>query len=281
MSANATLSEEAMLEEADDQQYLQGLADIEKSLPKALDWTDARGGQTFLEPVANQGACGSCWAVAGMRMITARHKIATGNPEAVPFSISFPLYCSEFNQGCEGGYGYLIGKWSKDVGLIPATCATYTDSGSKCSVNATCMQQVRASGEQRWRTDNPRYLGGRQRLATEAMLLKELHQGPIIVGLSGEHIGDDFMYYAGGIYTGEEIPPADKSGGHAVLLVGYGEEDGEKYWLVQNSWGEDWGEDGYVRLSRKTIQFRTGEVADVVKDEQNGTQVDRIVLEAR
>lgn len=261
--------------------YFVGAAEAEKTLPKAVDWRDARGGQNFLEPVADQGGCGSCWAVSGMRMLTARHKISTNKPDSLPWSISFPLYCSEFNQGCEGGYGYLLSRWSEQVGLLPATCATYKENGVKCSVNATCVEQLKHSGEPRWRATKSRYLGGRQETATEALLLREINEkGPVIVSLSGAQIGDDFMFYAGGIYTGEEFKPEDASGGHAVLLVGYGEEDGQPYWIVQNSWGPDWGEDGYVRMSRKAIRFKSGEVADVIVDEQNGAQVDRIVASA-
>jgi len=261
--------------------YWVGAADALKKLPKALDWREARGGKNYLEPVADQGACGSCWAVSGMRMLTARHKIAQDKPESLPWSISFPLYCSEFNQGCEGGYGILASSWSADVGLLPATCATYQDSGKKCAVNATCVQELKKKGEPRWRATGSRYLGGRQDLVTEALLLKELNErGPVMVSLSGAQLGDDFMFYADGVYTGESKPNPDATGGHAVLLIGYGEENKTPYWIVQNSWGPDWGEDGYVRMSRSITRFKSGEVGDVIVDEQNGAQVDRVVANA-
>lgn len=278
VNATKGLQPEASLISDDDKWYLAGLAAAEAELPNNVDWTNATGGLNFLEPVMDQERCGSCWAVAGMRMMTARHKIAQRNPEALPWSISFPLYCSEYNQGCDGGYGFLIAKWSEDVGLVPATCARYDSHGTKCNVDKACVSAL--SNGTRWRASNYRYLGvgNRARTTTAAMLMRELHErGPIVVGLSGGDIGDDFMLYAGGIYEGEEIPPKDKSGGHAVTLVGYGEEDGEKYWTIQNSWGPDWGEDGYVRISRDKIKFRTGEVADVVPDEQHGRQVDKLV----
>jgi cathepsin C len=257
--------------------YWVGAADALKKFPKALDWREERGGN-YLEPVADQGACGSCWAVSGMRMLTARHKIAQKKPDALPWSISFPLYCSEFNQGCEGGYGILASSWSADVGLLPANCATYSDSGKKCAVNATCVAELKKSGEPRWRATASRYLGGRQDLVTEALLIQELNErGPVMVSLKGPQLGDDFMFYSDGVYTGESKPNPDATGGHAVLLIGYGEEDKTPYWIVQNSWGADWGEDGYVRMSRSITRFGSGEVGDVIIDEQNGSQVDRVV----
>merc|ERR1719421_213138 len=72
-------------------------------------------GQNFLEPVMDQVDCGSCYVVSTMRMLSARNKIRLQEPDALPFSISFPLYCSEYNQGCDGGYAFLTSKWSEGV----------------------------------------------------------------------------------------------------------------------------------------------------------------------
>lgn len=70
--------------------------------------------------------------------------------------------------------------------------------------------------------------------------------GPIAVGIDATN--DDFYFYGGGIYYHERCNPEYLD--HAVLVVGYGEEDDSDYWLVKNSWGIGWGENGYVRMAR-------------------------------
>merc|ERR1719253_2242777 len=109
--------------------------------------------------------------------------------------------------------------------------------------------------------------------------MEELVQhGPLAVGLEPN---EDFMYYADGIYRSSTPKNHSKTDDweqvdHGVLLVGYGEEDGQKYWKVQNSWGPDWGEDGFFRILRgedESAIESMGEVADVVDDEQKGQRV--------
>jgi cathepsin C len=244
-----------------------------KALPKDFDWRTPNGtGTSVLEPVMDQGDCGSCYAVATLRMLSARHRINTGSE--IPFSISYPLYCSEYNQGCEGGFSNLVSRWSQDVGLVPATCARYNTHGS-CSY--TCDDQGPSTG---FRADAHRYIGGYYGKANAGEMMEELkNNGPFAVGV---RVADDFMYYSEGVYQGPKLEPIEQSDGwqemqHAVLLVGWGETpEGIKYWTIQNSWDEYWGEDGFMRLLRGENDSgveSSPEAADVVRDETNGSRV--------
>lgn len=212
-------------------------------LPESLDW----GHEGYLDEVINQGDCGSCFTVATSRMLSARNRIRTGNKSLEPFSIGFPLQCSEYNQGCDGGYAFLQSKWSEDVGLLPDRCFPYQTS-DRCErdIPADCLEE---SGTH-YRVSNHRYVGGYYGGSDENDILEELAtKGPLVVSFEPK---DDFMYYSNGIYesSADSIHQEWERVDHAVLLVGYGEENGRKFWRVQNSWGPEWGENGFFRIAR-------------------------------
>jgi cathepsin C len=267
---------------------------LKKTLPKEFDWRKTQpcpqgdaecaskhpNGRNILEQVMDQGDCGSCYVVSSVRMLSARHKLKQG-ADAVPFSISFPLQCSEYNQGCAGGYGVLVARWSEDVGLVPATCGRYSTSGQCSNYEHSCA----SLNGTRYRASNHRYVGGYYGIsANEAEMMQELmDNGPFVVGVEPK---DDFMYYSEGIYSsGPSQPGTDgwQRVDHAVLLVGWGEENGVPYWVIQNSWDNYWGEDGYMRIKRGENDSgieSIPEAADVVVDESNGARVSSFISQA-
>jgi len=80
--------------------------------------------------------------------------------------------------------------------------------------------------------------------STEESLMSALANGPVSVAIEADQAA--FSAYGGGVLTGTCGDALD----HGVLVVGYGEDKGQKYWKVKNSWGASWGENGYIRLER-------------------------------
>jgi cathepsin C len=251
--------------------------ELKKNLPAEFDWRNQKvktpEGEEIpvLDPVMDQGDCGSCYVVSSVRMLSARHRIKTGEKE--PFSISFPLFCSEYNQGCSGGYGVLVARWSQDVGLVPASCGQYTTQGQCANYEKQCAN----TGGKKYRADAHRYVGGYYGNANEGIMMQELYDnGPFVVGIEPK---DDFMYYSDGIYESGSMthsPDGWQRVDHAVLVTGWGEENGKKYWTIHNSWDNYWGEDGYMRMRRGDNDSGVEsipEAADVVVDTTNGARV--------
>jgi len=232
-----------------------------------FDWRD-RDGKNWLQPVVTQGDCGSCYTISTVHMLTARNRIRQGNLSEPAFSVSFPLYCSEYNQGCDGGYGFLLSKWSEDVGLIPEECAPFSQGGGSCQVLPSCDL-----GDRKYRASGHHYVGGYYGGSDAELIKRELMaNGPVVMSFEPK---EDFMYYKGGVYRSgpNKIHQEWEQVDHAVLLIGYDkEDDGQPFWTMQNSWGDDWGEGGYFRMARGDDESGCESIvvaADVVAEDVN------------
>jgi len=195
-----------------------------------FDWRK-KDGKNWLTPVVTQGDCGSCYTIATVHMLTARNRIHAKSVSEPSFSVSFPLYCSEYNQGCDGGYGFLQTKWTEDVGLVPEHCSPFSTGGGKCSVTPKCDL-----GNVRYRATRHHYVGGYYGASDEDNIRKELVQrGPVVMSFEPS---EDFMYYKDGVYKSgaHKLHQEWEQVDHAVLLMGYGVEQKDKmgeYWTMQ------------------------------------------------
>ena len=79
----------------------------------------------------------------------------------------------------------------------------------------------------------------------EAAIRREIYEhGPVTAGME---VYSDWVHYSSGVY---KVAGGEELGGHAVRIIGWGIEDGEKYWQVANSFGTTWGDKGYFKIVR-------------------------------
>lgn len=219
------------------------LAKMAAALPQHWDWRNVNG-VNFVSPVRNQASCGSCYSFATMGMLEARIRVLTNNSQTPTFSPQQIVSCSEYSQGCDGGFPYLIGKYAQDFGIVEESCFPYVGKDTPCGLPQNCGRIYTAQYD---------YVGGFYGGCSEAAMMLELvKNGPMAVAFE---VYPDFMHYKEGIYhhTGltDTVNPFELTN-HAVLLVGYGRchMTGQKYWIVKNSWGTGWGEEGFFRIRR-------------------------------
>jgi len=227
-----------------------------KSLTENFDWKNK------VRLAGNQGKCGSCYAWSTMRMLESRIKILYDLN--VNLSVQHALDCSYYNQGCLGGYSYLVLKFGNEFDLLPESCYPYNALVGKCSNN--CHEKVK------FKVGSYHYLGGSYGKCTEELMMEELrNNGPFVVSIEPDY---SFMFYKSGIYhaidksswIGQGLTkPEWQKVDHSVLLVGWGVDfdTKEKYWLIQNSWGDDWGENGYFRIRRGVDELSIESICEV------------------
>ncbi|XP_052764132.1 dipeptidyl peptidase 1-like [Mya arenaria] len=213
-----------------------------RALPKQFDWRNKEG-VNYVSPIRNQGNCGSCYAFGSMALYEARERIYTNNSVQKVYSTQDVVSCSEYSQGCDGGFPYLIaGKYGQDFGLVEESCFPYEGKDMPCQ-ETTCPRTF---------TRDYYYVGGYYGACNEPQMRAELvNRGPIAVSFM---VYNDFLHYKEGVY--HHVSELDgkfnpwEITNHVVLVVGYGEEGGVPYWIVKNSWGPEWGEEGFFRIRR-------------------------------
>ncbi|KAL6657662.1 hypothetical protein ACP70R_005442 [Stipagrostis hirtigluma subsp. patula] len=201
------------------------------AVPSSIDWR-SKGAVT---PVKVQMTCGSCWAFATVAAIEGLYKLKTGH--LVPLSEQEIVDCDTTppDSGCRGGYPGVAMRWvARNGGLATASEYPYENKQGKCR-----------RGKVRNHTAKIR-VGEPVERNNEAALERAVARQPVTVIINA----GGFQFYKGGVLSGACDP---RQINHAVTVVGYGADgkQGRKYWIVKNSWGEAWGEKGYVRMERR------------------------------
>jgi len=215
--------------------------EVTNDLPESIDWRD----KGIITDVKNQGQCGSCWAFGTTEQIESYTALATGDlvqlsTQQVTSCTPNPLSCGGTG-GCMGstpplGYNYvqLFGHIAEED--YPYQSGT-TSNTEECLYDLSTLTPVAS-------------ITGYDNLPSndqDAIMNHIATVGPLAISVAA----NTFKDYNGGVFDGCSYDENIQLN-HSVQLVGYGSEGGVDYWIVRNSWGPNWGEDGYIRILRET-----------------------------
>lgn len=232
-----------------------------KPLPDEVSWTHLN----TTKPIRDQGSCGSCWAIASATVLEAHSEIHATPADSRSFSTQELVSCvPNYDNcggtgGCDGATVELAFNFVMNHGLAQESEQPYLQVAGECqrppgellAVQATSSKSLTMPGSH---LHMPGMKGstfgmtGWERLPEngyEPLMRAVVERGPVAVSVAASK----WFSYEGGIFDDCD---RDAVIDHAVTLVGYGADNGldEKYWLIQNSWGPDWGEAGRIRLLR-------------------------------
>jgi C1A family cysteine protease len=196
------------------------------ALPASVDWRT----KGVVTPVKNQEQCGSCWAFSTTGVLEGFHAINTGT--LLSFSEQQIVDCDTTCYGCDGGWPYLAMVYTAANGIEQESTYPYTGVDGTCAYNKADTTAVNT---------NYAFVTAE---STNA-LLTAIVSMPVSVCIEADQ--DIFQLYTSGVITAAQDCGASID--HAVLAVGYDTIQGQQAFIVKNSWGATWGDDGYVYIA--------------------------------
>ena len=240
--------------------------EVRNDLPEQYDPREAYPDCESIKEVRDQANCGSCWAFGAVEAMSDRICIKSGQKDQTRVSSQNLLACcSACGFGCDGGYPAYAWNYWKNTGIVTGglygdkqycqpyflpECDHHTEgSHGPCPETVDTPDCVKNcdDGNQKPYSDEMTYGATAYSVSGEENIMQELYEnGPVEAAFT---VYEDFLTYKSGIYqyvTGSAL------GGHAIKMIGWGVENGTKYWICVNSWNNEWGEQGTFRILRGT-----------------------------
>jgi len=203
-----------------------------KKVVTDIDWRQSRG---VVTPVKNQGQCGSCWAFSATESLESAFAIQN-NEDAPILGPQQIVSCCPIPGagGCNGGLQTLAFNYTETSGLSTEADYPYTAETGTCDTSKIKPAVIN---------------GGFVALHPNDynQMVSATGIGPVSISVAAGGLG--WQFYSSGVFTGGLFGCGFEVD-HAVQMVGYGTDSGTMYWLVRNSWGSGWGEQGYIRIER-------------------------------
>jgi len=212
---------------------------LKGDVPDSFDARQKWG--SCIHSIRNQEHCGSCWAFSATEALSDRFCIASSGKEDVILSPQDLVSCDGSDMGCNGGRLDTAWSYMQNHGVHSDACMPYVSgNGTTTFCPSSCTDG--SSFDTKYHAASYKHIGawiiGRVKDTQEEIYNK----GPVQAAFE---VYEDFMQYTSGVYkhtTGALL------GGHAIKVIGWGNENGEDYWLVSNSWGTDWGQSGLFKI---------------------------------
>jgi len=202
-----------------------------------------------VHPIRDQAQCGSCWAFAASETLSDRLCIASQGKINLVLSPQDLVSCDKSDYGCDGGYLDKSWQYLVNTGIVTDDCLPYSSGTGRvaaCPKTGTCKKGT-------WK--KYKALDYTEFQSVDEIKESLVSEGPVETGFD---VYDDFMNYSGGVYTRTSD---EMLGGHAVKVVGWGVENGDEHWIVANSWGSGWGEEGFFRIKFGECNFDSDMIA--------------------
>jgi cathepsin B len=192
-----------------------------------------------IHEIRDQGHCGSCWAHAASEVLSDRFCIASNGSINNVLSVQEMVSCDYLDMGCNGGILTFSWIYLRFFGIATDSCKPYkSGNGDVPSCPLFKSECEDGSVYRKYKARNFYYL-----FTVNSIKENLLKNGPVETGFT---VYDDFINYKSGVYSRQS---SNVLGGHAVKIIGWGVENGVEHWIVANSWGYGWGENGFFRIA--------------------------------